>query len=655
MNGFDSYQLQRRSVGARGILGLAFLILAGAFFRVQVVEHERYQLKAETNRLRPVAITAPRGSILDYKGQLIAENVPGYSVKLISPSIDSLSAVLSRISRVVPLDSGDVRTILARYRQARYQPAVVFGDADFATVSKLEEHRALLPGMVIQSEPKRLYPAGRAVAHLVGYVSEVNEDDLSKNRYAGAELGTIVGKAGLERQYDDTLRGTEGVRYIEVNARGRVVREEAPSATLLPTTGKPIRTTIDIDLQRYIDSIWPAGRRGAMIAMTPDGQIRALYSSPSYDPNIFVGGIDPQDWRGLNTDSAKPLLNRAIIGRYPPASPFKLAIAAMALRRGLVDFGTHMPLACRGGMQLGNRYFKCWKKEGHGNLDLTGAVAASCDVYFYQVGLRLGLEPILHDGVLLGFKDKSGIDLPSEQSPIYPATIDYYTERYGPRGWSAPAVTMNLSIGQGENTQTLINMMKFYQSLAGDGLERQPYIVNRPTKAPRSLGLNDAQLLGLRRSLAAVVERGTAAGGIRAALGTTVLDIAGKTGTAQNPHGKDHGWFIGFAPVEHPKLIVGGIMEFAEHGTVVVPYVARTLARYVLGAQAANAVKTDLHLPVDSAPRPVELGDTVRVLQQVPTDSASGRAPASAPNDSAVPHLPRSAPTATPAPPRKHS
>jgi penicillin-binding protein 2 len=414
-----------------------------------------------------------------------------------------------------------------------------------------------------------------------------------------------VGKAGLERAYDDTLRGAEGVRYIEVNARGRLVREEASTATLPPTPGRPILTTIDLDLQRYIDSIWPAGVRGAMVAMTPSGEVRALYSAPSYDPNAFVGGISTAVWRSLNSDAAKPLLNRAMIGRYPPASPFKLAVAAMGLKRGLIGFDTHMPLPCSGGMQLGNRYFRCWKKEGHGSLDLVGAVAASCDVYFYQLGLRLGLEAILKDGVLLGFRDPSGIDLPSEQRPIYPATTAYFDKLYGPRNWSPPATTLNFSIGQGENTQTLINMVRFYEGLAGDGQSEQPYVVRRdPNAETHDFGLTAAQLLGLRRALTAVAERGTASAIINATPGShaKVLQIAGKTGTAQNPHGLDHRWFIAMAPADQPELIVGGIMEnVGLHDPLVVRNVYLALRRYVLGPDSSGAaVKVQISIPEDA-------------------------------------------------------
>lgn len=620
--GFDSYGLGERARAARWVVSGVFLLLLGAFFRTQIMQHEKFQLRAETNRLRPIPLTPPRGAILDRRGRVIAENVPGYSVKLLAPSADSLRAVLARVAQVVPLDSGQIAEVLRRFQMARYQPVVLFGDASFETVSRLEEHRPALPGLVIQAEPKRFYPAGPAVAHLVGYVGEVTDNDLENERYPGASLGSIVGKAGLEQAYDDTLRGSEGVRYIEVSARGRLVREEAGTAPLPPTPGHPIRTTIDLDLQRYIDSIWPRGVRGGMVAVTPRGEVRALYSAPTYDPNAFVGGIAPALWRRLNGDEARPLYNRVIQARYPPASPFKLALSAMALKRGIISLHTRMPIPCRGGLRLGTRYFRCWKKEGHGSLDLIGAVAASCDVYFYQLGLQLGLQAIIEDGVLMGFRDRSGIDLPSESPPIFPSSTAYFDRLYGPRRWSAPATVLNFSIGQGENTQTLINMVRFYQALAGDGRLGRPFIVRPGADArPRSLGLSEDQLEGLRRALIAVVQSGTAAASRRADLA-----VAGKTGTAQNPHGKDHGWFIGFAPADRPELVVGGIMEFAEHGTTVAPYVVQVLRRYVLGPDTARApIRMKVLAPEDSAPRTIEL-DPDSAAAQAAADSLRARA-----------------------------
>jgi penicillin-binding protein 2 len=606
-------RLRDRAGAARLVLAGAFLLLLSAFFRAQILGYEVYRLKAEQNRLRQVPLLAPRGAILDRNGEIIADNIPGYTVKLFAGREDSLRAVLSRMSAMVSLDSAATEAIVRRWRGARYQPALVSTGSTFESVSKLEEHRYLLPGLVVQTEPRRVYPSATAVAHLVGYVTEVTEGELASNRFPGSRLGGIVGRDGLERQYDSVLRGVDGVRYTEVDARGRLIREEVSSPSLSPIAGNPIHTSLDIHLQTYIDSLWRAelaDTRGSMIAMTPGGEVLALYSAPSFDPNDFVGGIESQQWSALLNDVNKPLLNRATRGTYPPASPFKLATAVMALRKGIVGFATHMPEPCRGGYQFGNRYFRCWKKEGHGSLDLTGAISKSCDVYFYQLGLRLGLPTILEEGTHLGFALPTNIDLGVETKPFFPAGIQYYDRQYGPRGWSR-AVTLNLSIGQGENNQSLISMMRFYGALAGDGKLRTPYIVkSRDTMPAAELGLSEADLAGLRFAMSDVVQRGTAA-----ASGGRDLDVAGKTGTAQNPHGKDHGWFMAFAPATNPKIVVGSIMEFKEHGSTVAPYVVRVIRRY-LTSQDSTLAKVPIRVRIerDSAPREqiIQLPDTAR-------------------------------------------
>ncbi|HWA15124.1 MAG TPA: penicillin-binding protein 2 [Gemmatimonadales bacterium] len=602
MKDFHPSRLRERSIQARWILLAAFLILSGAFFRTQVLQVDKFRLRAENNRLRPVPLQPARGTVYDRNGQIIAETVPGFSVALLAPSTDSLRQVLKRFRTVVELDTTQVEAAVNRYLLARYQPAIVLGSATREQVARLEEHRAMLPGLVIQSEPRRTYPRGLAVAHLVGYVNEVNQDELTANRFPGARLGSVVGRSGLEKEYDDTLRGIPGMRYIEVDARGRLVREQGAAPPLPSVPGKNLHTTIDLGLQYYVDSIWPKGMSGALIAMTPKGEIRAFYSTPAYDPNAFIGGITGTELRRLNTDPTLPLLNRALQVRYPPGSPFKLATAAMALRRGLVDLHTHMPVPCRGGFQFGNRFFKCWDKRGHGSLDLIGAVAKSCDTYFYQLGLRLQLANMLADGTSMGFRDRTHVDLVNEVTPIWPAATSYYDQRYGPRNWSN-AVILNLSIGQGENTQTLVNMVRFYGALAApDGKAPIPYLVKPDTTGQTfDLQLSKEQLAGLREALIAVVERGTAARSR-----TKEFTIAGKTGTAQNPHGKDHGWFIGFGPAEEPELIVGAIFEFGEHGSVVGPYVMRTIRRYLLGPDSLEGRRSGMKATRDEATTPRE-------------------------------------------------
>ena len=297
------------------------------------------------------------------------------------------------------------------------------------------------------------------------------------------------------------------------------------------------------------------------------------------------------------------MFNRATQARYAPASPWKLAVAAMALERGVVTMDSRMAMPCEGGLRYYNRYFRCWRTQGHGSLTLFEAIQHSCDVFFYQLGLTLGLTNLLHDAVALGFRERSGIDLPNEYRPQFPPSTEYYNQLYGPRGWTN-AVTLNLAIGQGENAQTLINMMLFYSMLSNRrGVAPRPHLVGGERVETRALGLEEPALDGLREALVAVVDRGTAAGAQIAD-----LHIAGKTGTAQNPQGPDHGWFIAFAPVEDPQVVVGAIVEFAEHGSSVAPMVTRIMARYLLGPDAVPAGPIwSLELPADSAPEPVPI------------------------------------------------
>jgi len=604
---FHPFVLALRGVVARNALAVVFLLLAGAFFRLQVLQRDRYRLKSESNRLRPVPLPAARGLIVDRHGAVIAENVPGYSVSLLSADEDSLRSMLRRLEPLIPLDSAATERVVARFRAAPYQPTVLVKDASFVLVSKLEEHRVELPGLVIQTEPKRQYPDGPVVAHLVGYVSEVTQQEL-EGAYAGRRPGSIIGREGLERQYDSTLTGADGVRFVEVDALGRVVREEGAAATLQEEPGRVLHTTIDLPLQRYVASVFPAGRLGAIVAMDPwNGDILALYSSPAYDPNAFVGGIAPSLWDTLNTDASHPLLDRVIAARYPPASTFKLATSVIALRDGLVNFASRMPQPCRGGFRYGNRFFQCWEPRGHGSLDLEQAIAASCDAYFYQLGLRLTVKAILEGGARLGFGMRSGIDLPGEVRPAFPDS-SYYDRVYGKNGWTQ-AVALNLAIGQGENAQTPINMVRFYAALANGGHLVRPHILAGDFPSKGAVDLPDSTFLQIRKALIAVVEQGTAR-----AVRLASLQLAGKTGTAQNPEGPNTGWFIGFAPADRPQIVVAGVIEGAGHGTAVAPYVARIVERYVLGPDTTDQGRGF---------RPVRLAipeDTVRGVAPMPVN-----------------------------------
>ena len=583
-----------------------FGVLAAAFFRLQVIRSDRFQVQSEENRLRSVRILAPRGLVTDRNGVVLVENVPGYSVALLGASSESLEVTLDRLAPILPTDSATRANILARYRMAPSEPVMVQRNAPFEVVSALEEQRPWNPGLVIESDPKRRYPFGEVTAHVVGYVGEISERELRARVYHNARSGMLVGRDGLEQQYDSRLQGQDGEKYVEIDALGRTVREAAEGSMLLPQPGETIRTTLDIELQQFVDSIFPPDSRGAVVALDPrTGEVLAMYSAPSFDPNQFIGGIDPEVWSGLSQRADFPLFNRATKGRYPPASPWKLAVATMALRRGIVNMETRMTIPCRGGFQYYTRYFRCWRVEGHDDLTLAEAIQHSCDVYFYQLGRMIGLTSLLQDANALGFAEPSGIDLPDERTPIFPPSREYYNQRYGPRGWT-DAVTLNLSIGQGENSQTVINMARFYAMLASPrGVAPEPrFVLDGDEGDSRSLGLSAEALLGLKEALVSVVDEGTAVGAQIAD-----LRIAGKTGTAQNAHGPDHGWFIGFAPADNAEIVVGAIVEFAEHGSRVAPLVTRVIARHLLGPEAiaARGASQVIETPADSAPQPIPI------------------------------------------------
>lgn len=569
--------IQRRGRLAAVLVTLSLVALATGFFRAQVLESASYQLSSEKNRLREVPIPAARGMIYDRHGQIIAENVPGYSVSILAPSADSLQATLERLATIIDLAPGEIQSAVRRLKRDPNRPTVVLADASFDQVSVLEEHRTEFPSLIIEATPKRRYPDGSVVSAFVGYTAEINDSELNSAEYKTYKSGQQIGRAGLEQQYERELRGTEGSRFVEVDARGRVVRD-AGSRPDRPAEAAPaLQTNIDLDLQRFVASYFGDSLVGGVVALEPkSGEVLAIHSAPTFDPNRFIGGVSSAYYKELTEDARRPLYNKAMQGRYPPASTFKLATAAIAMEEGLVDFDTRMPQPCTGGYTFGNRYFRCWDKNGHGAVTLSQAIAKSCDVYFYQLGLRMTLSKMLAGGVKLRFREKSGIDLPNETTPQWPYAVDYFNKRYGAKGWSN-AVTLNLSIGQGENTQTILNMARFYTALATDGSAARPEVVKRNPDRVRILDLNAKQLAGLRDAMADVVSgRGTAAS---AQIEGVIL--AGKTGTAQNETEKDHAWFVGFAPKDDPKIVVAVMLYQGQHGYAAARIASKVVEHYL--------------------------------------------------------------------------
>jgi penicillin-binding protein 2 len=559
---FHPNDVARRARMSSLALVVGFLFLVGAFFKTQVIQNRQYVMQSEENRLRPIPLPAPRGIIYDRHGEVIAENLPAYSVSITAPNVDSLRAALSQLASTLQLDQYQINAAIRRYRRAPTRPTVVLPDASIDIVSVLEEHRLDFPRLIIQSVPKRYYPDGPMVASFVGYTGEITESDLNDPKYVSYKPGQEIGKAGLEKQYEAILHGKEGVRFDEVDARGRPVRGEGPRPDLTPVGAPPLYTNIDLDLQKFTVGIFADSLQGGAVAIDPNtGEVLALYSAPSWDPNKFTGGIPADYYKQLLEDKRRPLVNKAIQGRYPPGSTFKLATSVIALKDGLVGVKEHMPVSCTGGLQYGSRYFRCWEKKGHGSLDLEGAIKHSCDVYFYQLGLKVGLSRLIAGGISLTMRDKSGIDLPEENQPFWPYAIDYYNKKYG-RNWSN-AETLNLAIGQGANSQTVVNMAKFYSALATQGQLSRPEIAHLVPQRKQIYSLNQTQDSVLLEGLKAVLE----AGGTAGASAIQGLTLAGKTGTAQNPGGNDHGWFVGFAPADHPKIVVAVLLEFGLHGS----------------------------------------------------------------------------------------
>jgi len=576
---FHPNAVQGRARVASALLFFAFLFLAGSFFRTQVLQGARYVLKSEENRLRELPLPAPRGVIVDRTGKVIAENLPGYEIALLVRTEDSLRVMMRRIGELVPVSPEQTGAAVRRFRREPTRPTVLFPDAPFALVSVLEERRVQFPGLIIQSSPKRYYPNGPAVAALVGYTGEISEAELGQERYGDYKAGQQVGKDGIERQYEERLRGREGARFVEVDARGRIVREQA-RPDLAPESPATLYTNIDLDLQLFAHELFGDSLIGGVVAMEPrSGEVLALHSAPSFDPNQFIGGIPRAYWQELQDDPARPLYNKAIKGTYSPGSTWKLQTAIIAMEEGLVKINDRMPQTCNGGYQFGTRYFRCWKRDGHGHSTLAEAIEGSCNVYFYQLGERIGLQRLVAGGIRMGGRERSGIDLPAETRPMFPTdpARQYYDRLFGPNGWSQ-GVSLNLAIGQGENSQTVVNMARLYSAIATDGEAARPEVVRGESERTRLFTLTAQQLKDLQGALSDVVGTGTARGSRLEG-----IVVAGKTGTTQNPQdpSRDHSWFVGYAPAEDPKIVVALMIEFGGSGSRAARVATRLMERYL--------------------------------------------------------------------------
>lgn len=561
---------------------LLTLFLLIPLYRLQIAGAEQFALQARQNRMRPVVVRAPRGTIYDRYGRIVAENIVGYQVLLMPAAEDTLRAQVERLRPVLGLTDNDTAAAFRRYRRAPHLPMQVRRDASPEAVARLEERRFEFPEVLVQEYPKRHYPAGPAIAHFIGYVAEISEEQLAQPEFEGFEPGRWVGKAGLEQQYEPWLGGQPGVRHLEIDARGRI-QQWLPEEFGRPAIpGQDLELYLDLDLQEFIAEIFPKDITGAIVAIEPGtGGILAYYSNPSYDPNEFTGGIPTNLWGELNTDPRIPLLDRVSGSAQPPASTWKLAVAAMALETGAIRPEEYMPIACTGGLNFGGRYWRCWEPGGHGPQNLIEGIQNSCDVYFYQVGLRIGLDRFLETGVRYGLNRKTGVDLPTEIPPTFPSDTSYWRRVWGYQAKESEVLSM--AIGQGPTTMTPIKLAEVYSALTSPGGRTPaPRFVRGVGEPPDTFALNlnsqDVWYLeaGLRRVLG---PNGTAR-----LSRLRDWEFIGKTGTAQNSQGDDHAWFVGAGGVPHtgnPEIVVAAFLEFAQHGYLASGYVAEAINFYL--------------------------------------------------------------------------
>ena len=592
---FHPNDVIRRGRAASVIVCGVLVFLLSAFFRTQVVKNKQLLTQSEENRLRQIPLPAPRGLIYDRNNKLIADNAVGYSIAVLTENEDSLRANMTRLRGTIAISNRQFEQAIQRYRKDRGRPVVILPDASFDIISMLEEHRIDYPNLIIQSAPKRIYPAGKAVGAFAGYIGEITEDELTKYAADGYKAGQQIGKQGLEKQYEQELRGREGAQFVEVDSRGRIVNRSGARPDIPPIAAQPLKTNIDLDLQTFIEGLFGDSLSGGAVALDPKtGGVLAIYSSPAVDPNRWIGGIPKSYYDSLNNDPRRPLYNKAIQGAYAPGSTWKLATALVGLQDSVITFEDRMPTPCVGYYYYGNRPWKCWEKNGHGNPNLTQAIAQSCDVYFYQLGLKVGLTRLVAGGVKFGFRSKTGIDLPEEKPPLFPDRVpEYFNQKY-PRGWTQGAHALNLSIGQGDNSQTILNMARFYAALATNGLSPTPRIALAKTETTRQFELSPEQFNLLRAALVGVVTTGTAA-----ASAIKGIQMAGKTGTAQSGHYTannvelNFAWFTGFAPADDPKIVVAVMLEdVLYHGSVTAKMGSAIINRY-LKVQATSQINTE--------------------------------------------------------------
>jgi penicillin-binding protein 2 len=593
-------------------------VLAGRLYYLQVLQSDRYRMLAEENRINMRLLPPSRGRIVDRFGVPLAINQQNYRVLIKSENTPDVKATLDRLGEVIDIGPEERERILRELKRKRkFVPVTVREFLDWEELSRVEVNAPDLPGINIDVGERRFYPYGGETSHILGYVGAPSEDDLTGDPLL--ELpGFRIGRNGVEKRFDLPLRGKAGASQLEVNAVGRIIRELGRNEG---QSGQDVVLTLDVALQRYAMERLGEEAGSVVLLDAETGGVLVQVSTPGYDPNAFTEGLSPVEWRLLADDERAPLRNKAIAGEYAPGSTFKMIVALAALEAGVVDAGTSF--FCNGAMTLGDGKFHCWKRHGHGHVDLENGIAQSCDVYFYEIAKRVGIDRIADMARRFGLGDRLGLDVPGERRGLIPTKA--WKEAVIGSGW-ALGETLVAGIGQGFVLTTPLQLAVMTARIANGGKAVTPHlardsldeerIVERTHNEPPPVGVNPRHLALIRNAMDKVVngERGTARG---ARLGLPDATMAGKTGTAQvrrisrreRESGvlkndelpwryRDHALFVAFAPVDKPRYAIAVVVEHGGGGSAVAAPIARdvvlkTLERDPAG-QAPGADVADL-------------------------------------------------------------
>jgi penicillin-binding protein 2 len=546
----------------------AFVALAAQLFNLQIIRREKYQAHSEANRLRKLRLEPPRGIIYDRHGTPLVENRPAYTLSAIPYEVRDNETSLAFLAGLMQEPAPDVKRKLDKADNP-FMPLKLRRNINYEMLVQLEEHKLDFPGVTYETESSRIYPGGFKSPHLFGYIGEISKSELERRQEEGMLPGDLVGKKGFEYYYDKDLRGQIGYDVVEVNALGREVKDLTGSGERPALRGKDFYLALDASLQRLADSLFVDKIGGVVMVDTRDGGILVLCSKPDFDPEIFSTNLTNADWQRLVNDPGKPLYDRMIQSAYPPGSTFKMVTATAALETGKANPGT--AFSCSGGVTYGDRTFTCLHQ--HGSLNMIDAIKASCNTYFYRLGMRLSVDEWALYAKKFGFGQRTGVDLPAEEKGILPDR-EYLDKTFGKKGWSG-GMMLNLGIGQGDLLATPLQMAQYAMIIANCGRYYPLHLVYKiydphaqrffkQKIEPRQVdGISQATYATIREGMYRVVN---SPGGTGHSSYLDDVVVAGKTGTAQNPHGEPHAWFVGFAPYDHPEVAICVLIENGGYG-----------------------------------------------------------------------------------------